>query len=253
MNDLILHVDAQRSRWENCRSKYMIDDAVVDEFAAGGLAAYAHDLDVRILFLPSDPMQAALVPDEASLEWLRETRASPYGGDPWRWGSLTRGVRDAVVLYDQYRNEGWSRYLALHHHGGLEVGCSLSHSASNDVRVFALRPIVGMLWSISALQEQAVDRWGLQSPYELTVAVRQTKGATLGTFAEGWAQPGYGLYDYSLCLDANVLLRFEITDHIVPEDLALSAGARLELAFGSPRRRHLARIGAYEGRFDPRF
>jgi len=251
MSDSVLQVDAQRSRWAQYRSRYKIDDAVVDEFAAGGLAAYAHNLDVRLLFLPSDPMKAAFVPDEANLEWLQETRVSPYGGNPWRWGSLTRGVRDAVVLYDQYRDEGWSRYLALHHHGGLEAGGSLSHSIRNDVRVFALRPIVGMLWSIAALQEQAADRWSLQPPYELTAAVRQTKGATLGMFAEGWAQPGYGLYDYSLCLDSNILLRFEITDSINPEDLALSAGARLELAFGSPIRRHLARSGEYEGRFDP--
>jgi len=75
----------------------------------------------------------------------------------------------------------------------------------------------------------------------------------VGGFAEGWPNPGQGLFEYRTCLEDHLLLRYEIDDAIEPEPVALSIGDRLEQAFGSISRRHLARVGAYEGRFDPRF
>jgi hypothetical protein len=53
--------------------------AKTDEFAQGGLGRYADRLDVRVLFLPSDP-EADVVPLDADvLAWLKEERTTPYG------------------------------------------------------------------------------------------------------------------------------------------------------------------------------
>jgi hypothetical protein len=44
-----------------------------------------------------------------------------------------------LVVYDQYREyAGWTRYLALHRHGGIEVGVSRLAYEVNEVRVFPL-------------------------------------------------------------------------------------------------------------------
>jgi len=54
-------------------------------------------------------------------------------------------------------------------------------------------------------------------------------------------------------MEDHVLLRWELDDGIDGEILALAVGDRLEQAFGTTLRRHLAHGGEYEGRFDPRF
>jgi hypothetical protein len=54
-------------------------------------------------------------------------------------------------------------------------------------------------------------------------------------------------------LEDHLLLRYEIDDAIDAQQYAVGLGDRLEQAFGSIRRRHLARTGDYAGRVDPRF
>jgi hypothetical protein len=77
--------------------------------------------------------------------------------------------------------------------------------------------------------------------------------ATLGAFAEGWAQPGQGLWYFTTCLDDHLLLRYEVDDVIDAQQYAVGLGDRLEQAFGSIRRRHLAHTGDHTGHVDPRF
>ncbi|HVI69253.1 MAG TPA: hypothetical protein VM581_02235 [Magnetospirillaceae bacterium] len=55
------------------------------------------------------------------------------------------------------------------------------------------------------------------------------------------------------CLDEHVLLRRELDELTDAEGVALDLGGRIELAFGTTRRRYLGRSGEYQGRFDPRF
>ena len=87
------------------------------------------------------------------------------------------------------------------------------------------------------------------------MALRRTKEAILGSFAEGWPEPGTGLgfWDPTRCIEDDVLLRWELEDEIDPENLARAVGDRMEQTFGSTFGRHLAHRGEYEGRFDPRF
>jgi hypothetical protein len=58
---------------------------------------------------------------------------------------------------------------------------------------------------------------------------------------------------FTICLEDHVLLPHEADDRIDPERYALDLGDRIEQAFGSVSRRHLARIGEYEGHFDRHF
>lgn len=78
------------------------------------------------------------------------------------------------------------------------------------------------------------------------------QGAALGGFAEGWREIGQGLHGFKTCLDDHVLLRWEL-DEIEAENIAMGAGDRMEPAFGTTHRRHLASRGEYADRFDRRF
>ena len=254
MKGPILDVDAQRARWQAYRKRQALVLDVGKGFARGGLGSFVDSLDLRLLFLPSDP-DADVVPlDERTLEWLKADRPSPYGGGPVRWGHQVRATSNALVAHDRYGDDrGWTRYLAFHRHGGLELGWGNLSYEICGLRVFSLRHVVGLAWSALALQEDANSRWSIAAPFELTVALCDTHGATLGGFAEGWREPGAGLAEPSVCIEDQVLLRWELDAELNVEQLAIDVGDRVEQAFGSTHRRHLAHRGEYEGRFDPRF
>jgi hypothetical protein len=223
-------------------------------FACGGLGRHSDDLGARLLFLPSDPETDVVPLDKDTMTWLKQVRPAPYDGQAPSWGHQERATSHALVLYDQRRDDaGWSRYLALHRHGGIEVGLGRLPYEQHNVQIVPLRRIVGIAWAAAALQAEAIQQWQVDGPFEVTVGLRNTAQATLGDFAEGWATPGNGLYDYPLCLDDHVLLRHETLGPIDPEHFAISLGDRLEQTFGTTNRRHLASRGQYEGKFDPRF
>lgn len=254
MNGTILEVDAQRARWLRYRAGQALTLDAGDNFACTGLGRHVDGLDVVLLFLPADPEGDAVPLDGGVLAWLKEPRKSPYGGPPPQWGHRQRGTNGALVVYDEYREDaGWTRYLALHRHGGIEVGIGHLAYEVSEVRVFPLRPIVGLAWTAAALYAEAVERWQLQGPVETTVALRNTRRATLGGFAEGWAEPGHGLWDFTTCLDDHLLLRREADGVLDAQSYALDLGDRIEQAFGKTHRRHLAHRGEHEDRFDPRF
>jgi hypothetical protein len=164
-----------------------------------------------------------------------------------------------AVSRTRRRNEGCERYLALDRHGGIEIGsCRATYQVRHAYQMpakhaFALRWMVGMVWTAAALEAEAIDRWKLAGPFEICVAIRNTNGATLGMLGEGRPEPDQDFGDYATCLDQHVLLREELDNMADPEQTALSLGQRIELAFGSLHQRYLARRGEYEGRFDPRF
>ena len=54
--------------------------------------------------------------------------------------------------------------------------------------MFALRRTVATVWATLALQVEAAERWQIAGPWEIIVALRGTRGAALGDFAEGRAQ-----------------------------------------------------------------
>jgi hypothetical protein len=103
------------------------------------------------------------------------------------------------------------------------------------------------------LQVEAAERWSVEGPFEVTVALAGVEGARLGGFAEGWRDVDDSFAsEGSICLEPNVLLRVEC-DVLDPEALAMEFGAQLENVFGSTHRRFIANRGEFENGFDPRF
>ena len=252
MKGTIHNVDAQRARWLRYRVGQRMTTEGGGDFALGGLARQADDLDLRLLFLPDDPEGDRVPLTAETSDWLKERRSALYGGQPPQWGTSNRVTSGALVIYDQ-RDEGvWARYLALHRHGGVEIGFARLAYSVREMRVFPLRHTVGLAWTTAAPQSEVVNHYRLAPPFELSIALRRTKAAILGDFAEGWKEFGTGLLDPSICIEDDVLLRWELEDEIDPEKLALALGDRMEQTFGSTFRRHLANRGEYEGRFDPR-
>lgn len=250
----IRDVDAQRARWAAYRQRRRLVDEVGDGFARGGLGGLVEDLDVRVLVLPADPDLDVVSLDGQTLGWLTQQRDSPYGGRASDWGHRTRATSTALVAYDRHIDDDlWDRYLALHRHGGIEVGSGRLTYEVREMRVFNLRAIVGLAWSALAIQAEAIDRWSLGHPFELTVALRGTRGATLGNLAEGWVGPGEGIHDFSMCIEEHIVLRWEFDAQVEVSRVAGELGDRIEQAFGTTQRRHVARRGPYEGQFDPRF
>jgi hypothetical protein len=254
MKGTIHDIDAQRGRWLRYRTGQRLTIEAGEDFALGGLARYVDSLDVRLAFLPDDPDADSVPLNGETLAWLKEPRPTPYGGPAPRWGHRDRATSSALVVYDQYRDDaGWGQYLALHRHGGIELGRGNFAYQVRDTRVFPLCQMVGLAWIAGGLQSEVADRWHLNPSFELTVALPNANGATLGSFAEGWAEPGRGLGEFTACIEDHVLLRWEVDGGVDPGTLALALGDYLEQAFGSTHRRHLAYRGEYQGRFDPRF
>jgi hypothetical protein len=247
-------VDGQRMRWAEYRESQKLLRTTQDGFALGGLGACVDEPDIRFMFLAADPRADIVSLDRDSLEWLKTDRASPFNGGAVSWGDQSRVTSTALVRYNQYSDEGgWDRYLAIHRHGGLEFGHANLSREVHGTRIFFLRSIVALVWSALDVQTDGLSRWDMEPPYEMTLAVRRTRGAALGNFAEGWKEPGDFVFGGLRCIEDNVLLRWELDAEFSVEDAAVDAGDRVEQAFGSTHRRHLANRGEYEGRFDPRF
>jgi hypothetical protein len=251
---MAVDVDRQRRRWDDARrrDRLRLEDAV--GFATGGLGAQVEALDLRIRFLPADPLATPVRLDGEAEEWLSKTRPSPYGGVEPAVGRSKRATSSALVRYDQYRDDqGWTRFVGLHRDGGLDFGHGSSATTHRDTRVVWLRPIVGLTWHLASMQLEAVERWGIDGPFEVSVALAGVEGARLGGFAEGWRDIGDMFHgDAPTCVESNVLLRVECGT-LDPEALAIDVGEQLENTFGSTHRRFIANRGEFEGRFDPRF
>lgn len=249
-----IDLDHQRRRWADARRLDHLDLANSANFAAGGLGAHVDSLDLRVRFLPADPLAAPVRLDADAEQWLSEPRSSPHGGRAPDANLLKRATSSALVRYEQYNDErGWTTFVGLHRDGGLDFGEGHAIVHHHDDRFLPLQPVVGAVWHLAAMQLEAVQRWKIGGPFEVSVALAGVKGVQLGGFAEGWPGVG-GIFGRHAptCIEPNVLLRIE-WDAVDPEALAMDVGERLENTFGSTNRRFIARSGDFQGKFDPRF
>jgi hypothetical protein len=247
-------LDNQRRRWGDARRLDRLDPEVSDGFATGGLGAHVEALDVRVRFLTGDPLLTPVRLDTDAAEWLSNPRPAPYGNREPQLGGSRRATSFALVRYDCYHDDqGWRRFVGVHRDGSLGFGEGSSISEYRGTRFVRLRPLVGLVWHLAVMQAEAAERWSIQGPFEVSVALANVGGARLGDFAEGWRDIGdMFLEDAPRCVETHLLFRIEC-DTIEPESLAFDVGERLENSFGSTIRRFIANRGEFESRFDPRF
>jgi len=190
--------------------------------------------------------------DDEFWAWWDEPREAPFGGQ-LMWNSTSPTVNAAVKV--RKTGPGWSTYLALHRHGGVEVGTVDTYEAG-DRRCFRLIRTVGLLWIALDHQVDAAERFGIEGPWEVTLALHDTEGCLLGEFGEGWAEPSRTVRPQAPCFDANVVVRKELeTFPRAPEpirDLAFRFGGRIDDAWGVRQRRFLDHRGEREGEFSAR-
>lgn len=247
-------LDAARVRWERKHRELGLPVPGEDEVPEPrGLATNVEELSTRIVVLPHDPFATNLSFDEDFWNWWRQDRPSPFGR-PVLWHGH-RPTFDAAAKF-RSRGESWSTYIALHRHGGVEVGTADAYVGRDAVRCFRLGRAVALLWL--ALEELAgsFERSQTEGPWEVLVAFHGTFGAHLEDLGQGWAEPSSHAWDAPRCSEPSVVLRREFSDVPTERDaireLALDFGSRIDDAWGFEASRVLDRCGEQEGRFVPR-
>lgn len=258
-------LELYRDRWKRARRTANLDDPTSQEFGTGGLGRYAPDVHVRFLVLPGDPEGTAFQFSEEFWAWWMEDRPNPFDGAPaTQWGSQRIPQAHAAVRLERWSDDrwAWDAYLAALRSGGLEFGLGSNGSGSwqltqgeEETGAFFLTTIVGRVWVALALYGSLIERFEIEGPWEVTLALRDTRRAVLGNVAAGWQEPERAFPRDSLprCPDDNVLVGrevFEWPDADARQSLAFDIGGAIEDAFGVEQRRFLAHIEPEQGQFD---
>jgi hypothetical protein len=254
--DPVDRVDRIRERWVTARAREGLVDTSAADFAGGGLARLLPDRSPRLLILPVDPERHLVEFDEDFWAWWMSDEDDPATGRQTSWGSRKRPSAFTAVIGVDHGQGKWSRYIALHHSGALELGFGRDGAFEReDRRFFFLSPIVARSWSALSRYARVIERFSLEPPYEVTLALPSTEGALLAGFAEGWAEPGSFEYTTDPGPEGSVLIRRELDawpDGPGVKDVSFSLGAQIEDTWGVPQRRFLANRGEYVDSFDPR-
>jgi hypothetical protein len=259
-------IDLYRHRWREARRHLRLIDPLSEDFGTGGLARHAPEVHVRFLVLPPDPDAAAAQFDQDFWAWWMQDRPNPFeGASPTNWGRESLPEATAAVRYERWTDDrwNWNGYLALHRSGGLEFGLGRLGSTrwrrgqeEDETHVFFLTTIVGRVWLGLALFAEVEERFAIEGPWEITLALHDAEQAVIGNVAAGWAEPerAFPPEELSQCPDPNVLIVRELQEWPDPEGqqmLAFDIGSNIEDAFGVRERRFLGRVDPAAGMFDP--
>jgi hypothetical protein len=257
-----MDIDAALRRWEQEQAFLgLASDTPGEQFARGGLAAFAVDPTVRIVVLPGDPY-AQRIPAETPEAVVPKMVTLPFGGQLPSHGTV-RGTSSGYVGFTTGNGGGWKSFNAVLWHGGVDVFLGTDGGWTREIipgsrrRVIFLRACVGWAWGAFDLQRQMAQRYKVAGPFRVILGIADTAGALLANVGMGWAEPGApGVWDLPVAIESRVLLLEDLTewpDEKGIEELALRFGARVDLAFGGPGTRHLDHDGPEEGRFNPRW
>jgi hypothetical protein len=253
--------ELQRARWRRALARFGLARSGDDAFAMGGLAGRLDNVSVQMVLLPGDPETEAVHITEGFSSWLEAQRALDLDGLIVQLPSSPRRTAHAIVLADQYGDDSWNSYLAVHTSGALEFGLGSAGGwagrdrGGDEVRVIALTSTVARAWALLHVAAALQEKTQIDGPFLLTVAVPHADRALLGALGEGWAQPGDFQNRVGPCRDSQLLWHFELTTLPEGDDakgLAYAIGDRLEDAWGCSQRRYLAHRGQYQGKLDPR-
>lgn len=243
MNLSVTEQEMLRARWRRARQPLLLLDPHADNFANGGLARRVTEPSVRLLVLPPDPEDHQVEFDDDFWAWWRHERHDPTSGQRISWWPFHEPTSTAAASFFTRREGTWENYLALHRHGGLEMELGTDPIYSSDGRRgFRLSFIFGRVWTGLGVYGDAVQRYDLRGPFEISLALRNTEGAILGNVARGWSEPGSGFTDVRTCAEPGLLLRREVTewpDAAGTRSLAIRLGAWLEDCWGYTDRRFL--------------
>lgn len=247
----LTELDRARERWRLTRRR-MGQSPDTGERSLG-LARRAEDLSARLLILPGDPFSTNLSFDDEFWEWWAEHPPAPFRGHV-HWTN-TEPTLEAAVRY-KGGLEKWTRYLALHRNGGVEIGFDPAWLHGEGTRFFGLVHTVGLVWIGASMQAESAARFDLAGPWELTLILYDTKNAYLVGFGQGWAEPDQLGYDVRAQQELHIMIRREMDCFPESEndirDLAFDIGGRIGNAWGVTQRRFLDRVGDTEGQFNPR-
>ncbi|MCL5959399.1 MAG: hypothetical protein M1358_08800 [Chloroflexi bacterium] len=237
------------------RKQFRMLDPQEEDFASGGLSQFLADRSARLLILPGDPDAPSIEFDSEFWSWWLGDCIDPATGRPARWGRNSRPTSMAAVRGEfQNDDQDWRYYMALLRCGGLDKALGRAgFYRLRQGRAFRLIAIVGRIWATLDLYREAVERFGVHGPWEITLALSGTAGSLLGHLAEGWAEPDTLNNDMPPCREPGVLLRKEIAqlpDIDGARAIAFSFGAWLEDTWGVRQRRFLARCGQLTDQFD---
>lgn len=247
-------LEAIRRRWDQRHRELGLPDPSGHTPASpDGLGRRVQDLSTRIVILPADPRATRVEFDEELWAWWEEsTQSTPFGAR-CVWTDNVATLSAAV----RARSRGdvlWHTFLALHRHGGVEIGTGDTYPLQGH-RCFRLIRTVGLLWMAIETERDVLRHVDAKGPWQVTLALYDTEDGYLGELAEGWQQPGHGRR-VPLCVEPNVVIQEEVDDW--PDDperlreMAFRVGARIEDAWGFRNRRFLANRGDLEGEFDAR-
>jgi hypothetical protein len=257
-------LELYRERWRHARRGWRLHDPEAEDFGTGGLARRVANLSVRVLALPPDP-EGDLVPvDQQTITWWTAFRPEVFSAPGAEW-SEWQPTSSAIVRFrqDYGQSRPWSSCLALHSSGAVEMilgdrgafnGTPANSAGGPDVRIFRLIPIIGRLWGFLHVCREVADRFHIQGPWELSVALCRTNGAYLGGLGDGWEEPlRWRHSDEIPQLDPNVALRSELPSWpVAPETQAATfeLGDRICRAWGFRQRLFFAQQGQYAGQSD---
>ncbi len=253
--------DALNGRWTRDQALLGLDRSTSDEeFARGGLAAFAVDPTVRIAVLPGDPSSQP-VPAENPESVV--PKAMTVGGRQFSYHGIVRGTSSGYVGYTIADEGRWQSFAGVHWHGGVDVFPGVDGGREWDLglhsrgRVFFLQRCIGWAWGAFDLQRQVVERYDVAGPFRAIVAVANTAGAVLGQLGAGWNEPGAAsIFGAPTAIESRVLLIEDVVewpDEKGVEEMALRFGARVDLSFGGPGTRHLDHSGPEPWSFTPRW
>jgi hypothetical protein len=233
-----------RARWRRCRRRIgmLVTDGGNEGFGRLGLAARAPSVTGRFLMLPADPETPTVRFDDDFWQWWQQVDPTPDGSGR-EWSDKTYSTTDAAVRADA-TPDGWERYLAVHRHGGVEVGTKSIYQRDGQTYV-ALTSLVRLVRVGLALQQQVCERTSLQGPWEVAVALRDTADTVLSDFAWDWQMLPAAADARYRCHDPAILIRREITDYPnrtdQTHDLVIDLADHIEQSWGATQHLYLTR------------
>lgn len=261
----ILETELRRERWRRHLAAEALDCADRDDFSLGVLGSRVEEPTIRLLLLPSDPDVDAVDFDDQFWDWLQEHKYLQIGEGQVHLGDrIVPGAHAAGLAVESVERWKWRSYTAFHRNGAIEAGLGdrggtvRSSNEDQTVRYLGLKPAVAFSWAISELA-RTIPGGVTDGPFLLAVALRDTEGALLGDFGQGWQEPWQMRFPEERlgnCRNRHLLWHIEVEQ--LPDDtpaaqaLAFSVGDRIDNAWGSKSKRYLDREGSMEGQFDLR-